>query len=76
MFRSRLHFKICYTASQCFSRLFEEIDGSRADWPVRRPAAIAIDQAPQSLEHVRQTINFVEDDEFVTMTCKIKRRFR
>nr|CAD7048790.1 hypothetical protein RP007_05246 [Rhizobium sp. P007]CAD7048798.1 hypothetical protein RP007_05247 [Rhizobium sp. P007] len=53
-----------------------EAEPSSRNWPVRRPAAIAIDQAPQSLEHVRQTMNFVEDDEFVTMTCKIERRFR
>lgn len=36
-----------------------EAEPSSRNWPVRRPAAIAIDQAPQSLEHVRQTMNFV-----------------
>lgn len=71
--------RIGNAASQCFPGLFE-VDRSVAKQQKLASApsgrAIAIDQAPQNLECVWQTMNFVADDQLVIMACKIEFWFR
>lgn len=74
-----LHSKIGNAASQCFPGLFE-VDRSVAKQQKLASApssrAIAMDQTPQNLECVWQTMNFVTDDQLVIMPCKIEFWFR
>ena len=62
-----LHLKMGDAAGERLTRLFETIDGSRAEKQelagTPSSPAVAIDQTTEDLEYVRKTVNLIEDDQ-------------
>jgi hypothetical protein len=76
----RTHFEVADTSGETLSRLAQKIDRCRAEeQEAACPLAstpTGVDQPAQDLEQSRQTMDFVEDDQLVRMSGKIKFGFR